>query len=200
MPNVRVYNKLSFKLEFVNEEIATLDPNQYHINPDLSVLEAEALKLDPATYQGGLFLNKFHLVDGVLVFKDTEDLDAIDATAFIYQKEKLLDELDQETAAKIEAGTFTHAGKEFSLTTTAQIKWLGILNAKDTTTYPQTVFTKDNSEVYNIADADEVVAMYSGIFTAVKALVDAGTVAKEGLIATTTLEDAELAVQIYLAS
>lgn len=200
MATVRVYNKLTFKLDFVEEETAKLDPNQYHIGPDLSVLEAESLKLDPATYKGGHFLNRFHLVDGVLVFKDTEDLDAIDATAFIYKKEQLLKELDEETSAKIAAGTFTHAGKEFSVTTIAQIKWLGILNAKDTTSYPQTVFTKDNSEVYNIADADEVVAMYTGIFTAVKALVDAGTVAKEGLIATTTLEDAELAVQIYIAN
>jgi len=200
MPIVKVYNKVTFLLEFVEEEETVLHPDLYYVDPDTTAFDGAAANLDPLKMYTHPLLEEFKLVDGVLVALDPADQQALEDSRLGDRKAPLLDEVDRDTAAKIARRTFTHAGKEFSITTIAQIKWLGLFGSRDATTYPQSVFTKDNSEVYNIADADEVVVMYTGIFNAVKAIVDAGNVAKVDLLAATTLEDAELVVKLYIAN
>jgi len=92
--------------------------------------------------------------------------------------------LDLCVNARLNAEGFEHpsaSGRIFSLSLPAQIKWLGLLVSKDSMTYPYDVPVKDDSEVYSIADAAEVSAMWGAIMTKVSTVLGAATAEKAAI-------------------
>lgn len=89
--------------------------------------------------------------------------------------------LDMCVASRLADEGFEHpssSGRIFSLSIPAQIKWLGLLVSKDSMTYPYDVPTLDDSEVYSIADAAEVSAMWGAIMTKVSTVLGSATAEK----------------------
>ncbi len=92
--------------------------------------------------------------------------------------------LDLCVSATLANDGFEHpaaSGRIFSLSIPAQIKWLGLLVSKDSMTYPYDVPVKDDSEVYSIADAAEVSAMWGAIMTKVSTVLGAATAEKAAI-------------------
>lgn len=92
--------------------------------------------------------------------------------------------MDLCVTKRLNAEGFEHpaaSGRLFSLSLPAQIKWLGLLVSKDSMTYPYDVPVKDDSEVYSIADAAEVAAMWGAIMTKVSTVLGAATAQKAAI-------------------
>lgn len=106
-----------------------------------------------------------------------------DRTTLPFIKQAAFDAIDARTDQLIQNG-FTYAGKTFSLSTTAQTKWLGLVLAKDapSMTYPYTVSALDESS-YSIADGNEVVTIYGTIIATVSTLVAGGKALKDAVFA-----------------
>jgi len=74
-------------------------------------------------------------------------------------KAKRLKEIDLRTRALAVSG-FTYRGLVFSTSETAQRNWHVLNSRKDTLSYPYRMAAADNSEIYQIADAAEMEAMF----------------------------------------
>lgn len=79
-------------------------------------------------------------------------------------KQAKRDAIDSRTRELI-AGGFAHNGRVFSLSETAQRNLKVMKDDRDSLTYPFNMSTADNSEVYGIADAAEVLTMYGVALT-----------------------------------
>ncbi len=106
------------------------------------------------------------------------------------------DELDQvkgQKCAQIDARTqeligegFTHASKQFSLSSNAQRYWSGLVTAVNAGLvvngaphFPLTVNTVDDSDTHDIADVAEVLAVYGVSVATVRGHLGSGTVIKD---------------------
>lgn len=117
-----------------------------------------------------------------------------DAELLAENRPRRLAAVDARTAALISEG-FTHAGKQFSLSLTAQANWLGVLStgAADALTYPYPVATLGNA--YHLAaDAVEMATIASAAQTRKGWAVATGAALKMALNDAATL--AELAAVV----
>lgn len=113
------------------------------------------------------------------------------------------DVLDTCVASRLSAEGFEHpsaSGRIFSLSIPAQIKWLGLLVSKDSMTYPFDVPVKDDSEVYSIADADEVVVMWGAVMTKVSTVLGAATAEKAAVDAASDVAAARASAVTHLTA
>lgn len=94
------------------------------------------------------------------------------------------------------------SGKRFSLSTNAQIKWLGLDSARSdpAIAYPYNVPTKDNDQFHAIADAAEVHNMYLTAIGTIDAILGAGTAKKAEISAATTKAAARQLAVDYLTA
>lgn len=134
---------------------------------------------------------------GTVVEKSQSDKDTEAAQVLSEEKMALVKQVDAIVDKRIQDGSFTHAGKEFSITSTAQIKWIGLFNAKDSLAYPMVVYTKDDTASHDIADAAEVTTMYGLAVGAVRAILDAGTAAKVAIQVSADRAAAQAAFDAY---
>lgn len=140
--------------------------------------------------------------DGDLTPSDLSDLQSIvknhQSMWLAQEKKNIFSEIDKEIQRRVEKG-FSYSGKQFSLSTNAQIKWSGLLASKDLMSYPLTVPTIDNTAYYSVQDASEVETIWRAATSTVKDHVSAGTVAKQNVLAANTVDAANLAKQNYLS-
>lgn len=89
-------------------------------------------------------------------------------------------QIDNRTDELVSAG-FVYATKTFSLSSTAQRNLLGTVVGKDSLAYPIEWNTIDDLDVYNIADAAEVLTFYGTAMNQVKTHRDSGTALKTSI-------------------
>lgn len=146
----------------------------------------------PDSVKGDFSLN------GDNVVFDQAKQDARLGEMFTRLRGEALAKVDARTTAKIASETFTHAGLEFSVSLSAQVKWNGLYNARASITYPQLVFNKDDTQTHSIADSAEVETMYGLAVTKVKALVDEGTTVKQNVLAAADIDAVNVLVNQYI--
>lgn len=121
-------------------------------------------------------------------------------------KQSLVMQIDTETNRKIVDGVgFEHpvaSGSLFSLSTNAQIKWLGLYTFRDVYDYgadPPKVRTKDDLIEYTFVNAADVATAATTAMGTVRTLLAAGRSAKDGVIDATTMNAAQAAFDTYMA-
>jgi len=90
--------------------------------------------------------------------------------------------VDQKTDVLIANG-FTVAGKVFSASDAAQLKWLGIFTSRAVLTYPLLAPTKDDAEFITLADEAAVVVFYTAIVNHVQDKLKSGILLKQQIAA-----------------
>jgi len=105
-------------------------------------------------------------------------------------RERAFKAIDAETAANIGKGFEypTSSGAFFSLSPSAQTKMIGAYSVRDALTYPVTWNTVADDATISLDAATLPAFVLTGIAT-VRALLDAGTVAKDAVRAATTLAE-----------
>lgn len=95
--------------------------------------------------------------------------------------ERYEDVIDECTRRRIRDGFEwpVASGNRFSLSTNAQIKWLGLNASRNDLAYPYKVPMKDNDGFYQIADAAESQMMYGAAVITIDTILSAGTAKKE---------------------
>lgn len=140
---------------------------EWIINPDLSAVQSvdkKYWKIDGDT-----------VIEMIQVEKDAVDLaDLPDIKAVKYL------EIDKRTGELIAAGFF-YAGFQFSLSTEAQSRLMGLNQVRDhpMITYPVKWNNLDDTHVYNLANADEVLTFYLTAVGTYRTHVDSGTALKQ---------------------
>lgn len=195
IPKIRVWDKDNNLLVMMDEEKATANSARFYVSPDTTAIEALAEAGTPVD------LSDYKLSgSGSIVSKTaTEKQAAIDAQ-LAPLKASLVKRIDEMVAGKIAEGSFEHpasSGNLFSITTTAQVKWIGLYSARDLMVYPMKVYTKDDSTEYSIADAAEVAIIYGLAVGTVRALLDAATDAKTATLAAADADGALAAFEAY---
>lgn len=94
-------------------------------------------------------------------------------------------EVDRKTKKLFSLG-FPYAGKTFSLSVSAQNKWLSLYTLKDDHTYPIYVPTLDDKEIYQIDDAADLVSIYNAMNARITALVQGDNSLKKQIRDATT--------------
>lgn len=94
------------------------------------------------------------------------------------QKRGKVSSVDHKTDDLIANG-FTVAGKVFSASDAAQLKWLGIFTSRAVLTYPLLAPTKDDMEFITLADEDAVVTFYTAIVSHVQDKLKSGILLKQ---------------------
>ena len=168
--------------------------NNYETNIDLSEL---ADHYDP-------FLLKFDSVTRkVTQVTEGSKFVAEEAVRLNRYKRRKLAVVDKHTTALIVNEGFEHpadSGNMFSLSLSAQVKWTGLYAARDTMAYPLTVPLQDDSGVYNVADANEVAAMYAKAVSTINTKLAAGVVVKSQIKAAATVPEVTSLVTAYKTS
>ncbi len=111
--------------------------------------------------------------------------------------------MDLCVASRLANEGFEHpaaSGRIFSLSIPAQIKWIGLVISKDSMTYPYTVPVLDDSEVYAIADAAEVLVMWGAIMTQVATVLGQATAQKTAIEAAADKAAARTSAVTHLES
>ncbi len=116
-----------------------------------------------------------------------------DLTDVSSYKAFLIESIDIKTGILIREG-FAYGNKTFSLSENAQNNLLGTVIKKDALTYPLDWSTKDDSEVYQIADATEMDTFFMSALGTKKAYQDSGTALKVSVQACTTIAELEAIV------
>ena len=103
-------------------------------------------------------------------------------------EEKIV-EIDKKTQEIIDKG-FSYNGKVFSLSSNAQLNWLGLKlgDAENLVLFPVSITTKFDEE-YKIIDKDEMKVFYGMGLGYVKSIVDAGRDLKISAKAATSIEE-----------
>jgi hypothetical protein len=116
-------------------------------------------------------------------------------------------EIDDECEARIHDGPGFEwpptSGQFFSLSSNAQVKWNGMLMAKDIFDYvldPPQVRTKDDQVEYTISDATEVENMWGTAMNVVRAYLNDCRAAKGDVLAASNKFEADTAYEDYIAS
>lgn len=125
-------------------------------------------------------------VDGAVAAHDPGLADA---------KKAKLEAIDARTDELI-AGGFVYASRLFSMSMPAQIRMIGISQVKGNpaVTYPIAWNTKDDSDVYQVANANDLEGMYLTALGTYRAHVDAGTALKDQVRAATTVSEVDAIV------
>jgi hypothetical protein len=112
-------------------------------------------------------------------------------------KEKRKEEIDTRTNELITAG-FQHAGKTFSLSQNAQIKWMGGYSLRAFFTaaaaYPLTVNTKDDMDTHDVADEAEMAVIWQTVGVSVLTILGGDTFLKGLVNAATTIAEVDAVV------
>lgn len=109
-------------------------------------------------------------------------VEVFDSEALAIAKERYEEVIDTCSEYIIRAYGFEWpptSGQRFSLSTNAQIKWMGLDLARNDLTYPKAVPTKDNDGAHSIADATEVHNMYLTAAGTIDAILAGGTAKKQ---------------------
>lgn len=117
-----------------------------------------------------------------------------------HAKARYKEAISQCTQARILTEGFEHpasSGKIFSLSALAQISWVGLFVSKDLMSYPYDVPTMDDTEIYSIADAAEVTAMWLAAMGAVSTTRGTGTAKKAEVEAAANAADARALCVTY---
>ena len=96
-----------------------------------------------------------------------------------------INEINDKTGELILLG-YTYQGMQFPLSGNAQDNLLGMFTAKDYLTYPVALNNIDDTDVYNLINAADVVNLYMTALATKKARLDAGTALKTQINACTT--------------
>lgn len=174
-----------------NFDPATPIPESWPQNPDLSALSSVS-----TLYWKN---DNGRIIEMDQAEKDTSDFDVMYA-----EKERLILAVDAKISERIHSGAGFEwppsSGQFFSLSTNAQIKWVGLMVAKDFITYPLTVPTKDDNIFYTIQDATEAQNMYLTATNTVKTYIADGTSVKRIVREAATISEAQAAADTYLNS
>lgn len=92
-------------------------------------------------------------------------------------KQNMRDAIDARSEELIAKG-FIFGGKRYSLSTNAQLKWLGIMIGAGSMSYPYNVPTLDGADSFAIPDAATVAQMYGAAMTTVATILAQGVVLK----------------------
>jgi hypothetical protein len=95
-------------------------------------------------------------------------------------KKKRYKDIDNKTRELIAAGFEypSSSGQFFSLSSEAQIKWIGMFVAKDILSYPVVVRTADEQTDVSLTDAADMTAFYTEMVTTVRSHIDSGRALK----------------------
>lgn len=188
MANVVNKQTLEFR-ESVNTP--EYDPSDWLINPDLSAV-------------AGL-PHKYWKLDGDSVVGMTlEERDALSLSELDAFKQKWVDQIDVEVEKRIHDGEGFEwppdSSQYFSLSQNAQIKWIGLMVAKDFISFPLTVPTRHDDVFHAIQDATEAQNMYLTATNVVKTYLASATTAKQNVRLATTEAEALNAADTYFSS
>jgi hypothetical protein len=125
----------------------------------------------------------YNLLEGAI---DSVSVEVFETADLAVAKESYKDVIDQSSERMITERGFEWppaSGKRFSLSGNAQRKWMGFDMAvtKGAVTFPYNVATKDNDEVYSIADAAEASNMFLTVIGTVDAVLSLGTATKNAI-------------------
>ena len=144
--------------------LSVLTPGEFHVHHTESTVFVHA--------DGGLLDAEWGEVRAAVLAHDEP------ASALAEAKKARFQAIDARTGELI-AGGFTFEGKTFSLSLAAQTSLIGLSTAKNNPlTWPQPWSTKDDSEVYVIADVATFESFYMAAFGTVKAHRTSGATLK----------------------
>lgn len=104
---------------------------------------------------------------------------------FQEHKQHRINEINERTGVIVAQG-YTYNGIVLPLSQNAQINLLGLLTAKDGLTYPVELNSLDDSQRYDIVDANDVVNLYMTALGTKRAALDSGTALKQQIENCTT--------------
>lgn len=167
-----VVEKTTGKISWdVNEP--NYDPSDYLVNPDLAAVNGVP--------------ERFWKVEGSDVVERT------DAEKVVVDLPGRKVAFDSNTGTLIAAG-FAHDGKTFSQSPEAQRTWASWGANPDALSYPYEVMTKDDTEVYSVADAAAMTALCNASALAIATHRASGKDLKVGANAATTMAELDAVV------
>lgn len=140
---------MALKTYSISQDVTAGSVNQDKLHTEISdsgyVNGYDGLQVeDDALRIFGVSFNNETACDDLIANHDPEDLDD-------YKKKKHL-QIDLKTMGLIDAG-FTYDSQTFSLSTNAQLNWVGLKSLESLMTWPVKVSTKDNGE-YTLLQAN----------------------------------------------
>lgn len=167
------------------EIVPDVDPDNYSaavwlVDPDLAPVQGV-----PSKY--------WKLEGDILSEMSQAEKDAVDLAALSTNRVAKMNAVDAKTRALILQG-YQHNSRIFSASETAQKNMSEVRANKDVLTYPFNMATKDNSEIYAIADAAEVEAMYQSGLGTITYHYQTGNALKAACLAATTQAELDAVV------
>lgn len=117
-----------------------------------------------------------------------EVVEAHRSTVLAEAKNAKKDAVDRRTAELVVSG-FQHNGRTFSSSEVMQKNLSELHKVRESIGYPFMMATKDNNEIYAIADADEVNAMYLTALNTIIARYQSGNALKQSIIDAASAEE-----------
>ena len=189
-----VLNRTTFELR---KSVNTPDfpVAEWVINPDLTAVSAQ-----PVRY--------WKIVGNTVVVMNAAEMAVADTNALPRIIPGMMVQIDDECMRRIELGfQFSGApGLTFSLSTNAQLKWMGLFvmaqlpSLKKIVTFPLEVPNIDDTKKYDVKDPQEVEDIFSAITVTIATHLGSAQATKGKINGATTVAEAEAALAAFLAA